>query len=227
MRSTNAYPSRHSFVPLASNAIIFFLGLLLFQLTTRVKSFVQAPLFQRRVIAFQNNLDSPTVLFAKSGTKKKKPKDSTICLNRQARRNFEIFETLEAGISLKGTEVKSIRDGKMNLQDAYVKTTKDGRGCTLMNCHIGKHTMSGAYFQHEEKRERTLLVHSSEARKFKQKTEKSGMTIVPLKAYFNDDNKVKVQIALCRGKNVRDKRDDIKARDQKREERRIIKNFRL
>ena len=167
-------------------------------------------------------------LEAKSGKKKKKPKTNTICVNRQARRNYEILDTLEAGIALKGTEVKSIRDGKMNLQDAFVKPEKNGRSCTLMNCHIGKHTMSGEYFQHEEKRPRPLLVHKYEARKLLQKTEKSpGMTIVPLKAYFSDSNKVKIQIALAKGKNVRDKRNDIKERDMKRETGRIIKNFRL
>lgn len=171
---------------------------------------------------------SPTRLsLAKSGTKKKKPKDKTICVNRQARRNYEILETIEAGISLKGTEVKSIRDGKMNLQDAFVKTDKNGRSCTLMNCHIGKHTMSGAYFQHEERRPRPLLVHAAQARKFQQQSEQKGMTVVPLKAYFNDENRVKLQIALCRGKNVRDKRADIKERDMKRETSRIVKNFRL
>ena len=168
-----------------------------------------------------------TSLYAKSGKKKKKPKDNTICVNRQARRNFEILDTLEAGISLKGTEVKSIRDGKMNLQDAFVKTSFNGRSCTLMNCHIGKHNMAGPYFQHEERRQRPLLVHKEEARKWKSKTEQAGMTIVPLKAYFNDENKVKIQIALCRGKNVRDKRNDIKERDMKRETSRIAKNFRI
>jgi SsrA-binding protein len=134
---------------------------------------------------------------------------------------------LEAGISLKGTEVKSIRDGKMNLQDAYVKVSKNGRTASLMNCHIGKHTMSGAYFQHEERRVRDLLIHANQARKLLQKTEASGMTIVPLKAYFNDENRVKLQIGLARGKNVRDKREDIKERDAKRETSRIIKNFRI
>ena len=166
-------------------------------------------------------------LSAKSGKKKKKPKDNTICVNRQARRNFEIIQTLEAGISLKGTEVKSIRDGKMNLQDAFVKPSKNGRSCTLMNCHIGKHAMSATYFQHEERRPRSLLVHKYEARKLLKKTETTGMTIVPLKAYFNNDNKVKLEIALARGKNVRDKRADIKERDLKRDTGRIIKNFRL
>ena len=168
-----------------------------------------------------------TLLSAKSGTKKKRPKDKIIAINRQARRNYEILETLEAGISLKGTEVKSIRDGKMNLGDGFVKTSKDGRTLTLMNVHIGKHTMSGAFFQHEERRPRTLLVHKDQARKWKQKTEQASMTIVPLKAYFSDSNRVKIEIAVCRGKNVRDKREDIKQRDAKREDNRIIKNFRL
>lgn len=170
---------------------------------------------------------SLVTLNAKSGKKKKKPKGNRICVNRQARRNFEIVDTLEAGISLQGTEVKAIREGKMNLQDAFVKPSKNGRSCTLMNCHIGKHTMSASYFQHEERRPRPLLVHKYEARKLLQKTEKSGMTIVALKAYFNDDNKVKIQIGLAKGKNVRDKRNDIKEREMKRETGRIMKNFRV
>ena len=172
-------------------------------------------------------LPSLVTLNAKSGKKKKKPKSNTICVNRQARRNFEIVDKLEAGISLTGTEVKAIRDGKMNLQDAFVKPSKNGRSCTLVNCHIGKHDMSGAYFQHEERRERPLLLHKEESRKLLKKTETTGMTIVALRAYFNSDNKVKVQIALAKGKNVRDKRNDIKERDSKRETGRIMKNFRM
>lgn len=134
---------------------------------------------------------------------------------------------MEAGIILKGTEVKSIRDGKMIIRDAFVKVAYDGRSCTLMNCHIAKHTMSGEYFQHEEKAPRGLLLHKTEARKLKQKVDQNGMTIVPLKAYFNKDNRVKLEIALVKGKNVRDKRDDIKNRDLKRETDRIVKNFRI
>ena len=166
-------------------------------------------------------------LFAKSGKKKKKPKDNTICVNRLAYRNFEIIDTLEAGLALKGTEVKSIRDGKMNIRDGYIRPSKNGRSCVLYNVHIGKHTMAGPYFQHEEKRPRDLLIHKEEARRLLQQTEQKGMTIVPIKAYFNENNIVKLQIALCRGKNVRDKRADIKAREAKREENRIIKSFRV
>lgn len=170
---------------------------------------------------------SPTQLFAKSGKKKKKPKDTTICVNRQARRNYEIVDTMEAGISLVGTEVKSIREGKMNLVDGYVRPSKNGRECELFNVHISKHSQSAEYFNHEERRPRKLLVHKEEARRLLQQTERQGMTIVPLKAYFNDQNKVKIQIGLCRGKNVRDKRQDLKERDAKREANRMVKNFRI
>jgi SsrA-binding protein len=161
---------------------------------------------------------------------KKKPggqAGKTICVNRQARRNYEILETLEAGISLRGTEVKSIRQGKINIRDAFAKPSSNGRSLTIHNVHVSKHETTGQWDQHEETRVRQLLVHSSEARKFKQKVEQQGMTIVPLKAYFDDCNRVKIQIALCRGKNVRDKRQDIQARDMKRETSRITKNFQL
>ena len=167
-----------------------------------------------------------TALFAKSGTKKKKSKGNNITENKLAYRNYEIMETLEAGISLKGTEVKSIRDGKMNIRDGYCKVTKTGQ-CTLHNVHIGKHSQSGAYFQHEERRIRSLLIHKAEARKFAMRTETPGITLVPLKAYFSDQNKVKFLIGLARGKNVRDKRQDIKDREEKRDIGRMMKNFRV
>lgn len=170
---------------------------------------------------------STTSLFAKSGTKKKKVKDGTITVNRLAYRNYEIVEKLEAGISLTGTEVKSIRDGKMNIRDGYVRPTRNGRGCTLHNVHIGKHSQSSEYFNHEETRVRVLLVHKREALKWMQQVERQGMTIVPLKAYFNEQNKVKFQIALVKGKNVRDKRHAIRDREGKREAQRMIKNFRV
>jgi SsrA-binding protein len=169
-----------------------------------------------------------TLWLAKSGTKKKKAPDRTVAVNRIAYRNYEIIDTMEAGISLLGTEVKSIRDGKLNLRDGYVRPSKNGRSCVLYNVHVGKCSQVGAeYFQHEEKRPRTLLVHSSQARKFLQQTEQQGMTVIPLKAYWNDGNKLKIEIALCRGKNVRDKRATIQERDAKRETSRIIKNFRI
>lgn len=235
------------------------------------------PLFHR--ISFVNGFAASTTsvvtvvnsfdfsLYAKSGTKKKRPKDNTITVNRNAYRNYEILETIVAGISLVGTEVKSIRDGKMNIRDGFCKPDRRGT-CTLHNVrlqpdgiaaiflhfgtvylvvalvsfpflcneksiitahkvHIGKHTQCGPFFQHEERRVRTLLLHKSEARKLAMQTETQGMTVVPLKAYFDEQNKVKFQLGLARGKNVRDKRADIKERDTKRETRRMIKNFTL
>lgn len=170
---------------------------------------------------------STTQLFKKSGKKKKKAPSNTICVNRIARRNYEVVETMEAGISLQGTEVKSIRDGKMNIGDGFVRPDRNGRSCVLCNVHIGKHQMSGEYFQHEERRPRTLLVHKAQARRLLQQTERQGMTIVPLKAYFNDRNIIKFEIGLCRGKNAVDKRQDIKERESKRDSQRMVKNFRV
>jgi SsrA-binding protein len=157
---------------------------------------------------------------------KSNPQKRVIALNRVARHQYHILDTYEAGIALVGTEVKSIRDGKLNLRDGYIKS--DGRTCTLLNVHIGKYERTGNYFQHDERRPRQLLLHEYEARKLYQSTNlQPGMTIVPLRAYLNDDNRIKIEIALCRGKNVRDKRADIQERDAKREAQRIIKSFRV
>ena len=116
----------------------------------------------------------------------------------------------------------------MNIRDGFIKPNKNGRSCTLMNIHIGKHSNAGEFFQHEERRPRPLLLHKQEARKMLQKTDRvPGMTIVPLKAYWSDQNKVKFEIGLCRGKNQRDKRQDIMEREGKRETNRMLKNFNI
>ncbi|KAL7542128.1 hypothetical protein ACHAWF_007099 [Thalassiosira exigua] len=178
-----------------------------------------------QVITGRRNPAAPLYL-KRGGTKKKKDKGNTITVNKLAFRNYEVLETWEAGIALQGTEVKSIRDGKMNIRDGFIKSDKNGRSCTLMNVHIGKHSTAGAFFQHDERRPRQLLLHKQEARRLLQKTDRMpGMTVVPLKAYWSDGNKVKFEIGLCRGKNVRDKRQDIKEREGKREANRMIKNF--
>ena len=171
-------------------------------------------------------LPASPLYLKKGGSKKKKVKSNIITVNKLAYRNYEVLETLEVGVSLLGTEVKSIRDGKMNIRDGFVKANKNGRSCILMNVHIGKHNMAGEFFNHEERRPRPLLLHKQEARRLLQKTDRTpGMTIVPLKAYWSEGNKVKFAIGLCRGKNLRDKRQDIMARESKREESRMIKNF--
>lgn len=114
----------------------------------------------------------------------------------------------------------------MNIRDGFIKVNKNGRSCTMMNIHIGKHSSAGEFFQHEERRPRDLLLHKQEAQKLLKKTDRlPGMTIVPLSAYWSDQNKVKFKIGLCRGKNARDKRQDIQEREGKRDAQRMIKNF--
>jgi len=170
---------------------------------------------------------STTRLCAKSGTKKKKPKDGTICTNRNARRNYDVVATFDAGISLLGTEVKSIRGGKINIRDGFVTVSPNGRSCTLYNVHIAKCGTTAEYFQHEETRPRVLLLKKEESRRLKQEVDRKGMTVVPLKAYFSDKNWVKIQIGICKGKNVRDKRNAIKDRESKRDIDKMVKNFRI
>lgn len=171
-------------------------------------------------------LPAAPLYLKKGGTKKKKVKSNLIAVNKLAFRNYEVLEKWEAGVSLVGTEVKSIRDGKMNIRDGFVKPSKNGRSCTLMNVHIGKHASAGEFFQHEERRPRDLLLHKQESRKLLQRTDRMpGMTIVPLRAYWSEGNRVKFEIGLCKGKDGRDKRADIKEREGKRETNRMIKNF--
>jgi SsrA-binding protein len=181
----------------------------------------------RRSIGARNSnyAQQRTALFANK-KKKNANKNGVVSVNRLAFRNYEVLQTYEVGISLLGTEVKAIRDGRLNLRDGYIRPTRNRRGCTLHNVHIGQFSAVASYFQHEERRIRPLLVHKEEARKLARECEVAGITIIPLKAYFTDRGLLKMQIGLCRGKNTRDKRATIQAREQQREERRIIKNFR-
>jgi SsrA-binding protein len=140
--------------------------------------------------------------------------------NRQARFLYEILETYEAGIELLGTEVKSIRAGKANLRDGY-GLLRQGQ-IWLLNAHISPHTTTGAYFNHEPTRTRRLLMHKQEIRKLTGKVEQQGLTLVPLKMYLKR-GRVKVTIALVRGKKLHDKREDLKKRDDKRDIDRAMK----
>ncbi|BAY44927.1 tmRNA-binding protein SmpB [Scytonema sp. HK-05] len=142
--------------------------------------------------------------------------------NRQARYLYEILETYEAGIELTGTEVKSIRAGKANLQDGYA-LIRDGE-VWLINAHISPYTSSGQYFNHEPRRTRKLLLHREQIRKLIGKVEQQGLTLVPLKMYLKR-GWVKVSIALGKGKKVHDKREDIKRRQDQREMQRAMKNY--
>ncbi|KAJ1444893.1 small protein B [Pelagophyceae sp. CCMP2097] len=147
----------------------------------------------------------------------------TVASNRKARFEYEIIDTFEAGIELVGTEVKSCRQGKISLRDGFGQVK--GNTVWLHNVDIAQHETTGPYFQHEPKRMRRLLLHKREAQKLARETDVAGNTLIPLQFYFNEKNLLKVQIALCKGKNQRDKRDTIKERDDKKMMQRIVKNL--
>lgn len=142
--------------------------------------------------------------------------------NRQARYLYEILETYEAGIELKGTEVKSIREGRVNLRDGYV-LIRNGEAW-LLNVHVSPHSTASQYFNHEPLRTRKLLLHKEEIRKLIGKVEQKGLTLVPLKMYLKK-GLVKISVGLGKGKKLHDKREDLKKRQDKREMERAIKNY--
>ncbi len=142
--------------------------------------------------------------------------------NRQARYQYHILETYEAGIELKGTEVKSIRAGKCNVRDSYALIRNDE--AWLLNLNISPYQAASEYFNHEPRRTRRLLLHKQEIRKLIGKVEQQGLTLVPLKLYFKQ-GRVKVEIALAKGKKLYDKREDIKKRDDKRAIQRAMKQY--
>ncbi len=133
-------------------------------------------------------------------------------LNRKAKYNYQIFETVEAGIVLTGTEIKSLRLGKANIKDSYARVKNNE--IFLINMHISSYD-NGNIFNHDETRERKLLLHKKEILKFRDKIKLEGYTIVPLKVYLKN-GKAKVLIGLAKGKKNYDKREDIKKRDIER-----------
>ena len=141
--------------------------------------------------------------------------------NRQARYLYEILETYEAGIELAGTEVKSIRAGKVNLRDGFA-LIRNGE-VLLLNVQISPHQTTSQVFNHDPRRTRKLLLHREEIRKLIGKVEQQGLTLVPLKMYLKR-GWVKVDIALVRGKKLYDKREDLKKRQDQRDMQRALKN---
>jgi len=141
--------------------------------------------------------------------------------NRQARFNYEILETHEAGIELLGTEVKAVKGGQANLRDAYGIVRKGQ--IMLLNMYIPPHCTTSVYFNHEPTRTRRLLLHKDEIRKLIAEVQQKGLTLVPLKIY-QKDGWIKVDIAVVRNKKLHDKREDMKKRDDKREIERVMKN---
>ena len=133
-------------------------------------------------------------------------------LNRKAKYNYQIFETVEAGIVLTGTEIKSLRLGKANIKDCYVRVKNNEM--YIINMHISSYE-NGNIFNHDETRERKLLLHKKEILKFRDKIKLEGYTIIPLKVYLFK-GRAKVLIGLAKGKKNYDKREDIKKRDIER-----------
>lgn len=141
--------------------------------------------------------------------------------NRRARFNYEIGETFEAGLMLTGTEVKSLRSGKATISDSYASIDRAGE-VFLVNANIPEYLQANR-FNHLPKRPRKLLLKAREIVKLAQATEREGMTIVPLKIYFNEQGRAKVEIALARGKKLHDKRETEKQRDWGREKGRLLR----
>lgn len=145
--------------------------------------------------------------------------NKTVSVNRQARHNYFIEETYEAGLVLVGSEVKSLRDGKANLKDSYARIQKGE--AYLVNAHVSPY--SGAnQFNHEPTRTRKLLMHRREIERLTGKTKVRGLTLIPLRLYFKN-GRAKVELGLARGKKLYDKRETLKRKEARREVERSIK----
>jgi len=140
--------------------------------------------------------------------------------NKRAWHDYNILETYIAGIQLTGTEIKSIRNAKANLSDAYCYFTNGE--LFIKNMHISEYS-HGSIFNHDPKRERKLLLHKNELLKLERKVKERGVTIIPLKLFINDRGLAKLEIALARGKKIYDKRESIKQKDLQREMERLNK----
>jgi SsrA-binding protein len=152
---------------------------------------------------------------------KPEPKRKIVADNRRARFDFEIGETFEAGLVLTGTEVKSLRTGKATIGESYASLGKDGE-VFLVNANIPEYLQANR-FNHEPKRARKLLLHAREISKVRKALEREGMTLVPLKIYFNERGRAKIEIAVARGKKLHDKRETEKQRDWSREKSRLLR----
>lgn len=139
--------------------------------------------------------------------------------NRRARHEYHLLEIFEAGLELKGTEVKSLRNGKANLQDAYARV--ENGEVFLYNMHISPYEMGNRY-NHEPKRKRRLLLHKSEINRLYAKVREKGLTLIPLKVYFVR-GRAKLELALAQGKKLYDKRSDIAEKEAKRDIQRAFK----
>ena len=150
----------------------------------------------------------------------KDPNNRTVAENRKARFSYEVLDTVEAGLVLTGTEVKSLRQGKANIQEAYA-SHEDGE-IWLINSYLPEY-LQGNRFNHEPRRRRKLLLKKKEMARLAQGVEREGVTMVPLKIYFNERGRAKLLLGLARGKKLHDKRETEKQRDWARERSRLLK----
>ena len=149
--------------------------------------------------------------------------EKVVATNRKAFHDYAIQEKLEAGIVLKGTEVKSLREGRVNLRDSYASV--DHGQVVLHHCHISPYS-HGNIMNHDPLRPRRLLLHRREISKLLGKTQQKGLTLIPLRIYFSSRGRAKVEIALAKGKKQYDRREAIKAREAGREVERAMKSIR-
>lgn len=149
-------------------------------------------------------------------------KDVTIAHNRRAKFDYHLMDGFEAGIQLYGTEVKSLRQGQASIGEAYVK--EENGEIVLLNANIQEYPQAGPYFQHEPARKRKLLLNRREINRLIGAVQKQGLTIVPVKLYFDSRGMAKLSIALAKGKKLHDKRQTEKNRDWGRQQAKILKD---
>ena len=154
--------------------------------------------------------------------KKKRPAGRVVAENRKARHHYFIEDTIEAGLMLEGSEVKSLREGKANIAESYA--TVEGAELWLINSYIGPFSQAMSIaFSHDARRRRKLLVHKRELTRLKASIGREGMTVVPRKLYFNDKGLAKLLPGLAKGKKMADKRETEKRRDWAREKARLLR----
>jgi SsrA-binding protein len=153
----------------------------------------------------------------------KDTKRNLVFKNRKAFHDFTILETLEAGIMLEGSEVKAIREGRINLKDSFVRIIKGE--VFILNMHISHLNTTHTTYRPDERKDRKLLLHSKQIAKLYSKVTKDGITLIATKLYFNDKNKIKVEVATAQGKKLYDKREDLKVKTLQRETQQILKGI--
>jgi len=146
-----------------------------------------------------------------------------VATNRKAYHDYDIYDKYEAGIELKGSEVKALRQGRVNLKDSYVRI-KDGEVWWLQG-HISNLDTTYSAFKHDEKRPRKLLLHKDEIAKLAGYTSEKGYTLVPLRIYFNNRNRAKLEIAVAKGRKLHDKRRVMKEKELKKEAASAMKRY--